>query len=367
MTNTNSQELKPCPFCGGRARKELGKRKTCQLHGDPYQDTIIRCPLDNCVRMEGVEAVVIAKWNSRPTPAIVEGLKRWEYEYEMGNLTKALEGFEREHESDPKKVRILMGRYAMALASAKNVIDSLTPRPTPVSVEGLREKIEARIDKHESIGYGEDDSIRAEECRDILSLIDSLTPHPDTPEPSGEEKTAQKVLHNVLQDFIAGRWNRHEDKSLHPITESDKNIVLKFAGVLRPKLNGYKPVSPPKTDQEIISEAVRDFAKFYDGVTANGSSSMVDRFLTERFNHPPKTEGDYKCEGCGCDTDMIQPYCHQCEHESIVKNEVRLALEEASQAILSKRFFAERGHFGGEQAVRVKDIQQAFITPLTNK
>jgi hypothetical protein len=347
MTNTNSQELKPCPFCGGRARKELGKRKTCQLHGDPYQDTIIRCPLDNCVRMEGVEAVVIAKWNSRPTPAIVEGLKRWEYEYEMGNLTKALEGFEREHESDPKKVRILMGRYAMALASAKNVIDSLTPRPTPVSLEGLREKIEARIDKHESIGYGEDDSIRAEECRDILSLIDSLTPHPDTPEPSGEETTTIRT--RIVKN--------HADGSSELISDTTRQ------GNPKP----INPVSPPKTDQEIISEAVRDFAKFYDGVTANGSSSMVDRFLTERFNHPPKTEGGYKCEGCGCDTDMIQPYCHQCEHESIVKNEVRLALEEASQAILSKRFFAERGHFGGEQAVRVKDIQQAFITPLTNK
>jgi hypothetical protein len=227
------------------------------------------------------------------------------------------------------------------------MIKQLRSRPTPVSVEGLREKIEARIDKHESIGYGEDDSIRAEECRDILSLIDSLTPHPDTPEPSGEETTTIRT--RIVKN--------HADGSSELISDTTRQ------GNPKP----INPVSPPKTDQEIISEAVRDFAKFYDGVTANGSSSMVDRFLTERFNHPPKTEGDYKCEGCGCDTDMIQPYCHQCEHESIVKNEVRLALEEASQAILSKRFFAERGHFGGEQAVRVKDIQQAFITPLTNK
>ena len=152
---------------------------------------------------------------------------------------------------------------------------------------------------------------------------------------------------------------------------SSKNIELRLLDestleILR-KWRNRSDVTQFMEYQEIISEAVRDFAKFYDGVTANGSSSMVDRFLTERFNHPPKTEGDYKCEGCGCDTDMIQPYCHQCEHESLVKKEVRLALEEASQAILSKRFFAERGHFGGEQAVRVKDIQQAFITPLTNK
>jgi hypothetical protein len=325
MTNTPSQELKACPFCGGRARKELGKRKTCQLHGDPYQDTIIRCPLNNCVRMEGAEAVVIAKWNSRPTPAIVEGLKRWEYEYEMGNLTKALEGFEREHESDPKKVRILMGRYAMALASAKNVIDSLTPRPTPVSLEGLRDHLLAFVNYLN--GNANDDLIYGEQVDTYLYelkngkgkpfvFFDILTPHPNTPEPSGEEEAVR--------------------------------VGVIYSQYFKPILNA-------------IYAKRSCFSDFSEVKVANKLANAVIDVLAE-LNYPvspPKTEGGYKCEGCGCDTDMIQPYCHQCEHESIVKNEVREAVKERDDTLISvfgipNGIFPKRkGRVGQRRTVRL--------------
>ena len=293
-----------------------------------------------------------------PKPAIVEGLKRWEYEYEMGNLTKALEGFEREHESDPKKVRILMGRYAMALASAKNVIDSLTPRPTPVSLEGLRDHLLAFVNYLN--GNANDDLIYGEQVDTYLYelkngkgkpfvFFDILTPHPNTPEPSGEEWYTELI--RLVGDLRDGFFLCDDNNCLNvcdhfdsaPLSIGEKQLAHRWIAMYS------KSVFDTSTE-----ESNNDATEFLKGLTPHPVS-------------PPKTEGGYKCEGCGCDTDMIQPYCHQCEHESIVKNEVRLALEEASQAILSKRFFAERGHFGGEQAVRVKDIQQAFITPLTNK
>jgi hypothetical protein len=182
--------------------------------------------------------------------------------------------------------------------------------------------------------------ITPNEAREYLSL---LSPHP---EPSREEWYTEliRLVGDLRDDFCDDNClNLCDHFDSAPLSIGEKQLAHRWIAMYS------KSVFDTSTE-----ESNNDATEFLKGLTPHPVS-------------PPKTEGGYKCEGCGCDTDMIQPYCHQCEHESIVKNEVRLALEEASQAILSKRFFAERGHFGGEQAVRVKDIQQAFITPLTNK
>jgi hypothetical protein len=102
-------------------------------------------------------------------------------------------------------------------------------------VEGLREKIEARIDKHESIGYGEDDSIRAEECRDILSLIDSLTRFDDLVIESDGEAWAYvcdshmdisqyPIVGDAMADgLVCGVYGCH-DEAKHIIRITDKKL-----------------------------------------------------------------------------------------------------------------------------------------------
>ena len=66
---TYQSELLPCPFCGATPHRGLGKKKHDQLHGEPYQDTIIKCP-HLCAKMEGGKQSVIERWNTRPAPAV---------------------------------------------------------------------------------------------------------------------------------------------------------------------------------------------------------------------------------------------------------------------------------------------------------
>ncbi len=49
-------ELLPCPFCGSRAVIELGKRESCQLHGEPFQGVVIRCKKHECFAKPKIEA-----------------------------------------------------------------------------------------------------------------------------------------------------------------------------------------------------------------------------------------------------------------------------------------------------------------------
>lgn len=60
-----NQGLLTCPFCGKMALVELTKIKRCQMHGDPYQNTVIRCAM-RCATFEGVTLEIAAsQWNRR--------------------------------------------------------------------------------------------------------------------------------------------------------------------------------------------------------------------------------------------------------------------------------------------------------------
>lgn len=61
---TDETKLKGCPFCGAKPHLGLSKIQHDQLHGDPYQDTIIKCP-HLCVEMRGSRDSVFDRWNTR--------------------------------------------------------------------------------------------------------------------------------------------------------------------------------------------------------------------------------------------------------------------------------------------------------------
>lgn len=64
--------LLPCPFCGATPHWMQAKTEHCQLHGEPYQDAIIRCP-HLCASMQGSPDAVATRWNTRaetPTPPL---------------------------------------------------------------------------------------------------------------------------------------------------------------------------------------------------------------------------------------------------------------------------------------------------------
>ena len=89
----------PCPFCGATPHRQLGKRYSCQLHGDPLQDHIIRCPHLCAQRTASSKEAAIAAWNQRTTPAEVAALKR-EVERLRGALERLIVPFSKWHSKD---------------------------------------------------------------------------------------------------------------------------------------------------------------------------------------------------------------------------------------------------------------------------
>jgi hypothetical protein len=65
-----SEELKPCPFCGGQPTWWKTKKQYCQLHGEPYQHDVLGCRKPRCrvqpVICETIREHAIDIWNFRP-------------------------------------------------------------------------------------------------------------------------------------------------------------------------------------------------------------------------------------------------------------------------------------------------------------
>lgn len=73
-------KLKPCPFCGGIPRFDLGRREHCQLHGDVSQAVRLYCYHDCPARpaviagdvynggLDKAKAEAAALWNKRFVP-----------------------------------------------------------------------------------------------------------------------------------------------------------------------------------------------------------------------------------------------------------------------------------------------------------
>jgi hypothetical protein len=70
--------LIPCPFCGDLPHVGLGKKRHCQLHGEPMQGVLVYCTSNNCVVKpllvagdiynggeEAARKVAFATWNRR--------------------------------------------------------------------------------------------------------------------------------------------------------------------------------------------------------------------------------------------------------------------------------------------------------------
>jgi len=41
---TQIDEKAGCPFCGAKPHYNLGKLTSCQIHGEPQQDHVFKCP-----------------------------------------------------------------------------------------------------------------------------------------------------------------------------------------------------------------------------------------------------------------------------------------------------------------------------------
>lgn len=85
-TTAAGEGLLPCPFCGSKPRVELGKRGSCQLHGEPFQAVLIRCAKHECPAKPSVadgdifnggerkaRQEAIAAWNTRSPHAAASG------------------------------------------------------------------------------------------------------------------------------------------------------------------------------------------------------------------------------------------------------------------------------------------------------
>lgn len=61
--------LLPCPFCERRPHQNLGPTRRCQMHGEPLQDFIIKCPAGCAQAIAPTKELACAKWNRRAPSA----------------------------------------------------------------------------------------------------------------------------------------------------------------------------------------------------------------------------------------------------------------------------------------------------------
>lgn len=65
-------ELLPCPFCGARPHRGLGKVQHDQLHGEPFQRAWIRCPSGHASFDCMTEQMAADAWNTRQSSQLSE-------------------------------------------------------------------------------------------------------------------------------------------------------------------------------------------------------------------------------------------------------------------------------------------------------
>ena len=78
MANDQTQTTKnllPCPFCGSIPIYSLGKRGSCQMHGDPFQAVIVRCNNSRCPANPRVEAGDV--YNGGEAQAKAKASEKW--------------------------------------------------------------------------------------------------------------------------------------------------------------------------------------------------------------------------------------------------------------------------------------------------
>lgn len=72
---TQASELAGCPFCGSRPFFGLGKKGSCQLHGEPFQAVTIYCKKHECPAKPLVSGGDI--YNGGEAKARIEVAKMW--------------------------------------------------------------------------------------------------------------------------------------------------------------------------------------------------------------------------------------------------------------------------------------------------
>lgn len=70
-----SIDLEPCPFCGSNPHISLGKKGSCQLHGEPFQSVRIHCDKRECLFKPSIQAGDI--FNGGKEKATEEAAKLW--------------------------------------------------------------------------------------------------------------------------------------------------------------------------------------------------------------------------------------------------------------------------------------------------
>jgi len=65
------EEAKTCPFCGTEPQHVRTKIRYCQMHGDPYQNHLIKCVSKKCMLSPRTKDHVhlshaLEEWNQRP-------------------------------------------------------------------------------------------------------------------------------------------------------------------------------------------------------------------------------------------------------------------------------------------------------------
>ncbi|WP_306127922.1 Lar family restriction alleviation protein [Roseovarius sp. MMSF_3350] len=154
-------ELLPCPFCGVPPRIRLGKKGSCQMHGDPFQPVVIECDYSQCRRVVMVSAGDVYNggeqkarreaaeaWNTRDTRQQAEAVGA-AYEAAAASFDKQAEEAEEQEKLLPlfnDRAREHLLRAASEAQRSASRIRTLTPSDATAALERVkREAFEAGL------------------------------------------------------------------------------------------------------------------------------------------------------------------------------------------------------------------------------